>query len=101
MSYSTFNVFSTSAVRFEAKSSDGFGGTGPDASNDTRSTWGNGWTAADKGTSPKRTELNPTSLLTPKNSWIRGRRRSQHTMTTRWPDRARATPRLAMVVVFP
>ena len=45
--------------------------------------------------------MKPIAFDSPKNSWTRGRRRSQHTMTTRSPAVARATPRLARVVVLP
>ena len=45
--------------------------------------------------------MNPTVLLIPKKSWIRGRRRSLQTITTFAPAPARATPRLASVVVLP
>ena len=45
------------------------------------------------GTSPSNTEVNPMVLSTPKNSWLRGRRRSRHTTMNRWPARASATAR--------
>ena len=62
---------------------------------------GTGWSASTTQDSPKSTEVKPMSLARPKNSWIRGRRRSQPTIVTFRPAWANATERLANIVVLP
>jgi hypothetical protein len=59
------------------------------------------WIASENGVFPRSTDVNPMSFFLPKNAWMRGLRRSQHTAITLWPPWANATARFANVVVLP
>ena len=91
----------TLTARFDARSSAGFGASGPDATRPIGRSPRTGWIASDAGASPSNIEVNPTRFVSPKNSCTRGRRRSQHKTMTRWPTRAKVTARFASVVVLP
>ena len=89
------------SVRRPERSSDGFGGMGPAGRILRYGLPGTSRMASSRSTSPSSTEVKPTSLVSPKNSWIRGLRRSQPTRMISWPAAAIVYARSAQTVVLP
>ena len=88
-------------ARRPARSSEGFGGIGPAGRIRRCGLPGTSWRASSISASPSNNEVNPTSFDRPKNSWSRGLRRSQPTITTSWPAAAMVYARLQLIVVLP
>src|SRR5262245_43939290 len=88
------------SIAFDARSSDGFGGTGPLVTT-CRPGIDDAWTISAISAFPERKLESPVWLGRRKTLWTRGRRRSASTTTTRRPSWVSAIARFVATVDLP